>query len=81
MGLNPMDQAPRAAFIAAVVKPDERTAVMGITSTLRTLAMAVGPSVTSSRPFDAQRAANPLPDRAISHLSSTIRSSRPSRPI
>ncbi|KAM5349361.1 hypothetical protein ACJ41O_005866 [Fusarium nematophilum] len=48
MGLNPMDQAPRAAFIAAVVKPDERTAVMGITSTLRTLAMATGPSVTGA---------------------------------
>jgi MFS family permease len=46
MGLNNMDQAPRAAFIAAIVKPDERTAVMGITSTLRTMAMAVGPSVT-----------------------------------
>ncbi|KAF5717921.1 multidrug resistance [Fusarium mundagurra] len=46
MGLNNMDQAPRAAFIAAVVKPEERTAVMGITSTLRTLAMATGPSLT-----------------------------------
>lgn len=46
MGLNNMDQAPRAAFIAAVVKPEERTAVMGITSTLRTMAMAIGPSVT-----------------------------------
>ncbi|KAI9905058.1 hypothetical protein N3K66_001587 [Trichothecium roseum] len=46
MGLNPMDQAPRAAFIAAVVRPEERTAVMGITSTLRTCAMAVGPSLT-----------------------------------
>ena len=45
-GLNNMDQAPRTAFIAAVVKPDERTAVMGITSTLRTLAAMVGPSVT-----------------------------------
>ena len=48
MGLNNMDQAPRAAFIAAVVKPDERTAVMGITSTLRTLAMVVGPSFTGA---------------------------------
>ncbi|KAF4977602.1 hypothetical protein FZEAL_5886 [Fusarium zealandicum] len=48
MGLNNMDQAPRAAFIAAVVKPDERTAVMGITSTLRTLAMATGPSFTGA---------------------------------
>ncbi|EXJ78527.1 hypothetical protein A1O1_08928 [Capronia coronata CBS 617.96] len=45
-GLNNMDQAPRAAFIAAVVKPDERTAVMGITSMLRTLAAMAGPSVT-----------------------------------
>lgn len=45
-GLNNMDQAPRSAFIAAVVKPEERTAVMGITSMLRTLASATGPSVT-----------------------------------
>lgn len=41
-----MDQAPRAALIAAVVKPQERTAVMGITSTLRTLANVTGPSFT-----------------------------------
>ena len=45
-GLNNMDQAPRAAFIAAAVKPEERTAVMGITGMLRTLASTVGPSVT-----------------------------------
>ena len=45
-GLNNMDQAPRAAFIAAVVQPSERTAVMGITGTLRTLAATAGPSVT-----------------------------------
>jgi MFS family permease len=45
-GLNNMDQAPRSAFIAAVVKPDERTAVMGITSMLRTLAATAGPSLT-----------------------------------
>jgi MFS family permease len=44
--LNNMDQAPRAAFIAAVVKSDERTAVMGITSMLRTLAATAGPTVT-----------------------------------
>ncbi|KAI5458288.1 major facilitator superfamily domain-containing protein [Mariannaea sp. PMI_226] len=48
VGLNNMDQAPRAAFIAAIVKPEERTAVMGITSTLRTLAMASGPSFTGA---------------------------------
>lgn len=46
VGLNNMDQAPRAALIAAVVKPEERTAVMGITSTLRTLANVTGPSLT-----------------------------------
>ncbi|GAB7326812.1 hypothetical protein MBLNU13_g10749t1 [Cladosporium sp. NU13] len=45
-GLNNMDQAPRAAFIAAVVKPEERTAVMGITATLRTIAAMIGPSIT-----------------------------------
>ncbi|CAI6099245.1 hypothetical protein V2G26_005773 [Clonostachys chloroleuca] len=45
-GLNSMDQAPRAAFIAAAVKPHERTAIMGITSTVRTLASTIGPSVT-----------------------------------
>lgn len=44
--LNNMDQAPRSAFIAAVVKPEERTAVMGITSMLRTLAATAGPTVT-----------------------------------
>lgn len=46
IGLNNMDQAPRAALIAAVVKPEERTAVMGITGMLRTLAATTGPSVT-----------------------------------
>ncbi|CAG8976012.1 hypothetical protein HYALB_00007539 [Hymenoscyphus albidus] len=45
-GLNSMDQAPRVAFIAAVVRPEERTAIMGITSMLRTLASAIGPTVT-----------------------------------
>lgn len=45
-GLNNLDQAPRAALIAAVVKPNERTGVMGITSMIRTLAAMMGPSVT-----------------------------------
>ena len=45
-GLNNMDQAPRSAFIAAVVKPEERTAVMGIPSMVRTLAAMSGPTVT-----------------------------------
>ncbi|KAI7921250.1 hypothetical protein M9X92_005536 [Pyricularia oryzae] len=45
-GLNSMDQAPRSAFIAAVVRPEERTAVMGITAMVRTLAATTGPSIT-----------------------------------
>lgn len=45
-GLNNMDQAPRSAFIAAVVKPEERTAIMGITAMLRSLAAMCGPTVT-----------------------------------
>ena len=47
-GLNNMDQAPRTAFIAAVVRPEERTAVMGITSTLRTMASTIGPTLTGA---------------------------------
>ncbi|KAK5164616.1 uncharacterized protein LTR77_009822 [Saxophila tyrrhenica] len=45
-GLNNMDQAPRSAFIAGVVKPEERTAVMGITSMIRTVAAMAGPTLT-----------------------------------
>ena len=45
-GLNNMDQAPRTAFIAAVVKSEERTAVMGITSMIKNLAAMAGPTVT-----------------------------------
>jgi MFS family permease len=46
VGLNNMDQAPRAALIAAVVRNEERTAANGITSLVRTLSSAIGPSVT-----------------------------------
>lgn len=46
VGLNNMDQAPRAALIAAVVRPEERTSIMGITSVLRTLASTTGPTLT-----------------------------------
>lgn len=45
-GLNNMDQAPRSAFIAAVVKPEERTAVMGFTGMWRTLSATAGPTIT-----------------------------------
>ncbi|KAJ9644845.1 hypothetical protein H2204_001307 [Knufia peltigerae] len=51
-GLNNMDQAPRSAFIAAVVQPQERTAVMGITAMVRTLAAMAGPSVTGALAAD-----------------------------
>jgi MFS family permease len=44
--LNSMDQAPRSAFIAAVVRPEERTAVMGIVNVVKILAQSGGPSVT-----------------------------------
>lgn len=47
-GLNNMDQAPRAAFIAAVVKPEERTAIMGLTGNVRTLAATIGPTLTGA---------------------------------
>lgn len=46
--LNSMDQAPRAAFISAVVKPEERTAVMGIVNVLKIAAQSGGPSVTGA---------------------------------
>ena len=45
-GLNNMDQPPRSAFIAGVIRPDERTAAMGITTIIRTLAATTGPSLT-----------------------------------
>lgn len=46
IGLNNMDQAPRTALIAAIVKADERTAAMGVTNMLKTLASTIGPSIT-----------------------------------
>lgn len=44
--LNSMDQAPRSAFLALIVLPEERTAVMGIVNILKTLAQSAGPAVT-----------------------------------
>jgi hypothetical protein len=44
--LNSMDQAPRSAFLALIVLPEERTAVMGVVNILKTLAQSSGPSVT-----------------------------------
>ncbi|KAF3942205.1 hypothetical protein ABW19_dt0210329 [Dactylella cylindrospora] len=44
--LGSMDQAPRSAFLAAVMKPTERTAVMGIVTVTKTLSQSAGPLVT-----------------------------------
>lgn len=45
-GLASMDQGPRTAFLAAAVKPEERTAVMGILGTVRTACQSSGPLIT-----------------------------------
>ncbi|KAH7117954.1 major facilitator superfamily domain-containing protein [Dendryphion nanum] len=44
--LSSMDQAPRSAFLSLVVLPEERTAVMGVVNTLKTLSQSSGPWVT-----------------------------------
>ena len=44
--LNSMDQAPRSAFLSAVVLPSERTAVMGIVNTVKTMSQSSGPILT-----------------------------------
>ncbi|KAK6509417.1 hypothetical protein TWF481_004162 [Arthrobotrys musiformis] len=44
--LGSMDQAPRSAFLSAVMKPTERTAVMGIVTVTKTLSQSAGPLVT-----------------------------------
>ncbi|KAM0712676.1 hypothetical protein Q7P35_000123 [Cladosporium inversicolor] len=46
--LSSMDQAPRSAFLSAVVLPDERTAVMGIVNTVKTMSQSSGPFLTGS---------------------------------
>lgn len=47
-GLERVDQAPRGAFIAAIVKPGELTAVYGIAGMLRMLAAMPGPFITGN---------------------------------
>ena len=41
-----MDVAPRAAFMAAIVLPQERTAIMGIVVVVKTTAQSLGPLIT-----------------------------------
>jgi sugar phosphate permease len=44
--LASMDQAPRSAFMAAVVLPEERTSVVGIVNMAQTVGRSVGPLFT-----------------------------------
>jgi MFS family permease len=44
--LASMDQAPRSAFLSAVVLPEERTATMGIVNTVKTMSQSSGPLIT-----------------------------------
>jgi hypothetical protein len=41
-----MDVAPRSAFLAAAVHPNERTAVMGIINMVKTSSQSLGPLIT-----------------------------------
>lgn len=41
-----MDAAPRSAFLAAIVLPNERTAVMGVVNLVKTFSQSFGPGVT-----------------------------------
>jgi len=41
-----MDTAPRAAFLAAVVRPNERTAIMGLINVVKTSSQSLGPILT-----------------------------------
>ncbi len=41
-----MDVAPRSAFLAAVILPHERTAVMGLINVVKTSAQSLGPLIT-----------------------------------
>ncbi|KAK1255893.1 hypothetical protein MKX07_008152 [Trichoderma sp. CBMAI-0711] len=43
-----MDVAPRAAFLAAVIKPSERTAIMGVINVVKTVGASLGPFLTGS---------------------------------
>lgn len=41
-----MDSGPRSAFLAAIVLPGERTAVMGAVNVVKTTAQSLGPVLT-----------------------------------
>lgn len=41
-----MDVAPRSAFLAAVILPNERTAILGLINVVKTSAQSLGPYIT-----------------------------------
>jgi MFS-type transporter involved in bile tolerance (Atg22 family) len=41
-----MDAAPRSAFLATIILPEERTAVMGTLNVVKTTASSLGPIIT-----------------------------------
>lgn len=41
-----MDVAPRSAFLAAIVQPQERTAIMGLVNVVSTASQSLGPLIT-----------------------------------
>lgn len=41
-----MDVAPRSAFLAAIIQPQERTAIMGLVNVVNTGAQSLGPLIT-----------------------------------
>lgn len=41
-----MDVAPRSAFLAAIILPNERTAIMGAINVAKTTAQSLGPLIT-----------------------------------
>ncbi len=41
-----MDVAPRSAFLAAIILPAERTAVMGLINMVKTFSTSLGPLIT-----------------------------------
>jgi len=43
-----MDTAPRSAFLAAVILPSERTAVMGAINLVKTFSSSIGPVITGA---------------------------------
>ena len=43
-----MDQGPRSVFLAQAVLPEERTKVMGIVNTVKTVSQSIAPTMTGA---------------------------------